>query len=399
MPAAATRTTTWPSPGSGAGTSATARPATGPNASQRSARTSHALMSRRTARMHAESTPNTPAPPSGLEFDPRRLEAFLRGALPGLDGPMTLSRVAGGQSNPTFFVSFEARAMVLRKQPAGAILPSAHAVDREYRIMTALAGTDVPVPRTILFHAERDVVGTPFYLMERLEGRVFPQYALPRVAPAERRALYLAMADAMARLHRADWRALGLGDYGREGGYFARQIARWSGQWRSARTRDDPNVDRLIAWLPQHVPIDDETAIAHGDFRLGNLMFHPTEPRVVAILDWELSTLGHPLADVAFNCIAYRTLPEEYGGILGLDLAALGIPSEDEYLGRYYALAGRKGGVTPFHHAFALFRFALIMEGIAARARAGNAAAENAAEVGELSRAFARRAVALIEDA
>jgi aminoglycoside phosphotransferase (APT) family kinase protein len=333
-----------------------------------------------------------------LDLDPRRLEAFLRHAVAGLEGEMRLERIGGGQSNPTYAVTFGDRSMVLRKQPAGDILPSAHAVDREYRVLSALAGTDVPVPRTILFEGGRDVVGTPFFLMERLEGRLFPEYALPGVAPRERRALYLGMADAMARLHKADWRALGLADYGRPGGYFQRQIARWSRQWSSSRTRDDPNVDRLVDWLSRHIPPEEETAIAHGDFRFGNLMFHPTEPRVIGILDWELSTLGHPLADVAFNCMAWRTSPSEYGGILGLDLAALGIPSEDEYLRHYYALTGRSGGVTAFHHAFALFRMAVIMEGIAARSRAGNAASENAAEVGELSVAFGRRAVALLPD-
>lgn len=335
----------------------------------------------------------------GLDFDPRRLEAFLRGAIPGLAGEMTIERVGGGQSNPTFFVSFDGRALVLRKQPSGEILPSAHAVDREYRILTALAGTDVPVPHTLLFHGGRDVVGTPFFMMERLRGRLFHEYALPGVAPPERRALYLGMADAMARLHRADWRALGLADYGRPGGYFRRQLARWSGQWRSSRTRDDPNFRRLIDWLSGHVPGDDETTIAHGDFRFGNLMFHPTEPRVIGILDWELSTLGHPLADVAFNCMAWRLAPAEYGGLMGLDLAALGIPAEDEYLRHYYALAGRTSGVTPFHYAFALFRMAAIFEGIAVRARTGTAVSEDAASVGELSIAFARRAVSIIEAA
>jgi aminoglycoside phosphotransferase (APT) family kinase protein len=334
-----------------------------------------------------------------LEFDPRRLEAFLRGAIPGLAGPMTLERVGGGQSNPTFFVSFGDRELVLRKQPAGEILPSAHAVDREHRILTALARTDVPVPRTLLFHGDRDVVGTPFFVMERLRGRIFPDYALPGVAPEERRALYLGMADAMARLHRADWKALGLADYGKPGGYFRRQLARWSSQWRSARTREDPNVDRLVEWLQGHMPGDDETAIAHGDFRFGNLMFHPSEPRVIGILDWELSTLGHPLADVAYNCMAWRTLPSEYGGILGLDLAVLGIPTEDEYLRHYYALSGREGGVVPFHYAFALFRMTVIFEGIAVRARAGTAVAENAARVGELGAAFARRAISIVEAA
>ena len=332
-----------------------------------------------------------------MDFDPERLEAFVKGAVAGLQGKMRLERIGGGQSNPTYFVSFDNRALVLRKQPPANLLPSAHAVDREYRVMQALASTDVPVPAMLLYHAERDVVGTPFYLMERLQGRVFPHYALPGMEPSERRAIYFAMAQVMARLHKVDWAAIGLADYGRPGSYFTRQLARWSRQWQSARTRENPDVERLIAWLGQNIPDESETTISHGDFRLGNLMFHPTEPRVVGVLDWELSTLGHPLADVAFNCIAYHTLPAEYGGIRGLDLAQLGIPAQDEYLAQYYRHSGRKDGVTAFHFAFALFRLAVIFEGIAVRAAAGNAAAENAAEVGALSAAFARRGAEFID--
>ncbi len=334
-----------------------------------------------------------------MDFDPTRLETFLKGAVQGLQGQMRLEQIGGGQSNPTYFVSFDNRAMVLRKQPSANILPSAHAVDREYRVMSALAATDLPVPKMLLFHAERDVVGTPFYMMERLPGRIFPNYALPGLEPAGRRAIYLAMAETMARLHKVDWAAIGLSDYGRAGSYFSRQLARWSKQWQMSRTRDNADIDRLMAWLPAHMPDELETTISHGDFRLGNLMFHPTEPRVVGVLDWELSTLGHPLADVAFNCIAYHTLPAEYGGIRGLDLGALGIPAEAEYLQHYYRHSGRGDGVTTFHFAFALFRLAVIFEGIAARAASGNAASANAAEVGELGPVFARRAVELIDNA
>ncbi len=328
-----------------------------------------------------------------IDLDRRALGGFLRTAVDGFTGPITVTPVGEGQSNPTYVVSSPERSVVLRKQPAGPILQSAHAVDREYRILTALAATDVPVPRTILFHAGREVVGTPFFLMERLEGRVFPDSALPGIAPGERRAIYLAMAGTLARLHRVDWRAHGLADFGRQGNYWERQISRWTRQWRASRTREDANVERLAAWLPAHVPPGDETAIAHGDFRLGNLMFHPVEPRVVGVLDWELSTLGHPLADLAFNCIAWWTGPGEYRGLRGLDLAALGIPSQAEYVEHYRVLAGRTDGLAPFHEAFALFRMAVILEGIAARARAGSAAASNAAEVGGLSAVFAERAV------
>jgi aminoglycoside phosphotransferase (APT) family kinase protein len=330
------------------------------------------------------------------EFDPVALRSFLRDRIPGLQGDMRLERIGGGQSNPTWFVSFDNRELVLRKQPVGTLLPGAHAVDREARVMQALAGTELPVPKVVLFHADPDIVGTPFYVMDRVAGRVFSNCALPELEPDERGAIYRAMADAMARLHRIDWRAAGLSGYGREGGYFSRQIARWSKQWELSRTRDNADVEALRQWLPAHLPDETETTVCHGDFRLGNLMFHPTEPRVVAVLDWELSTLGHPLADVAFNCMAWRTLPQEYGGIRGLDLAALGIPGEDDYLAAYYRLGGRRDGVAPFHFAFALFRMAVIFEGIAARSLAGNAVAENAGEVGVLTAAFAHRAMEFV---
>jgi aminoglycoside phosphotransferase (APT) family kinase protein len=310
---------------------------------------------------------------------------------------MRLARIGGGQSNPTFFVSFDNRELVLRKQPASTLLPSAHAVDREFRVMQALSQTTVPVPKVVLFHPERDVVGTPFYIMEKLPGRVFSECALPNMKPQERRAIYMGMAEAMAALHQVDWAAIGLSDYGREGSYFSRQLARWSRQWIMSKTREDPAIESLIRWLGENLPDETETTISHGDFRLGNLMFHPTEPRVVGILDWELSTLGHPLADVAFNCMAWRTLPQEYGGIRGLDLNALGIPLETEYLNHYYKCSGRSDGVTAFHFAFALFRMAVIFEGIAARAASGNAASSDAAQVGGLSAAFAARALEFID--
>ncbi len=331
------------------------------------------------------------------ELDHAALDGFLRERLPGLRGPMRLERIGGGQSNPTWFVSFDNRELVLRKQPPGALLPGAHAVDREARVMQALKASALPVPEVVLFHADAALLGTPFYLMERVPGRVFADAALPGLAPAERRGIYLAMAETMATLHRVDWRAAGLADYGRHGGYFARQIARWSSQWERSKTAPNADIERLRAWLPAHLPEDSETTVCHGDFRLGNLMFHPSEPRVVAVLDWELSTLGDPLADVAFNAMAWRTLPSEFGGLRGLDLAALGIPAEAEYLRAYYRASGRRDGVNPFHFAFALFRMAVIFEGIAARAAAGNAASDDAASVGSLSAAFARRAIEFVD--
>jgi aminoglycoside phosphotransferase (APT) family kinase protein len=334
---------------------------------------------------------------TGWGFDPQRLDAWLRATIPGVEGQITLELISGGQSNPTFFVSYPTRRLVLRKKPSGPVLPSAHAVDREHRIMQALAPTGVPVPRMLAYHAEPDVVGTPFYVMERLEGRVFGDCSLPGVAPAERRAMYLEMADTLAKLHRVDWRTLGLADFGREGNYFQRQVARWIKQWELSKTRELPDVDRIAKWLTEHIPPNDATTIAHGDFRIGNMMYHPTEPRIVGVLDWELSTLGHPLADVAYSALAWRLLPSEYMGMRGLDHAALGIPTEDEYLERYYASAPDFGRVEPFHTAFSLFRGAVIFEGIAARAKSGVAASKNAAEVGELSVVFFRRTIEAIE--
>jgi aminoglycoside phosphotransferase (APT) family kinase protein len=332
-----------------------------------------------------------------VDFDPARLAAYLCHRLPALQGEMALERVGGGQSNPTYFVTFDNRRLVLRKQPAGHLLPSAHAVDREHRIMTALAATDVPVPTTVLYCDQPEVIGTPFYVMERLDGRVFPAYALPEVSAAERAPLLLAMAETLAKLHRVDWSAVGLADYGRHGNYFERQVARWTKQWNLSKAIDNADIDTLCRWLPAHLPQDDETTIAHGDFRLGNLMFHPHEPRVVAVLDWELSTLGHPLADLAWACMAWQTPPELFDGLLGLDLHAAGLPSQQAFVDRYLQVSGRKQGIAPFHMAFALFRFAVILEGIAARARTGQAAASNAATVGAQASAFARRAVQVLE--
>jgi aminoglycoside phosphotransferase (APT) family kinase protein len=335
--------------------------------------------------------------PAPLDFDPATLDAYLRRTLARLEGDLRIERVPGGQSNPTFYVTYGARRLVLRKQPAGELLPSAHAVDREYRVMTALAATDVPVPPTVLFCNDRAVVGTPFYMMERVDGRVFSDSALPDVAPRERQLMYASMARTLAAIHNVDPAAVGLADYGKAGNYFARQIARWTWQWELSRTRDNADIARLIEWLPRHVPDDDETSIVHGDYRIGNVMFHAREPRVVAVLDWELSTLGHPLADLAHSCIAWHSWSDEYEGLLGLDLEKLGIPDEAEYTAAYCDAAHRTTRMTRFHLAFALFRFAVIFEGIAARARAGTAAGANAADVGHLAINFGRRAIEVIE--
>lgn len=331
-----------------------------------------------------------------MSLDAGRLDAFLRGALPGLEGPLRLEPIVGGQSNPTFFITYDNRRLVLRKQPPGELLPSAHAIDREYRVISALRETGVPVPPALLYCDDRAVVGTPFYVMERVEGRVFHDCTLPGVPSQERRAMYEAMARVLAALHNVDLAAVGLGDYGRPGNYFARQVSRWSRQWAEVRTRDDAHIERLIAWLPAHIPAEEITSIVHGDYRIGNLMFHPTEPRVVALLDWELSTLGHPLADLAHSAMAWLSGPDEYGGIYGLDLDALGIPSLETYQATYDGEARHGARLQTFHMVFALFRWSMIFEGIAARAKAGTANAADAADTGRLAAAFAKRAVDLI---
>lgn len=334
----------------------------------------------------------------GALIDVREAHRFDTAPLAGLVADrlgqriVSIRQFAGGQSNPTYLVTTDAGEMILRKQPPGELLPSAHAVDREFRVIDALGKTDVPVPKALLFSADRSIVGTPFYLMERLVGRQFWEPTLPDLANHERRAIFAGMADALARLHKVDYAKIGLADYGKPGSYFSRQIARWTRQWQSSKTRDIPAVDRLAEWLPANVPAgDDETTIVHGDFRLDNMIFHATEPRVIGILDWELGTLGHPLADLAYNLIPYVATPQIYRGLAGIDIAALGIPSRGEYERFYLDATGRKDGVTPFHLAFSLFRLAAILEGVLARAKAGNASSSNAEEMGLRGKALAER--------
>jgi aminoglycoside phosphotransferase (APT) family kinase protein len=329
-------------------------------------------------------------------FETGRLEQFLRSSIRNLEGSMQIERIGGGQSNPTFFVSFANRRLVLRKQPPN-VLPSAHAIDREFKVMEALRNTAVPVPAMVLYHDSPAVIGTPFYVMDRVDGRVFSDCALPGVTPGERRAMYFSMADTLANLHAVDWQAVGLAEYGKPGNYYARQLGRWTKQWELSKTRDLADMERIMKWLLPNMPDSDITTISHGDFRIGNLMFHPSEPRVVAVLDWELSTLGHPLSDVAYSALAWRLCSSEYMGMRELDLVQLGIPSEKEYLERYVSSGGCQKPVGSFHYVFSLFRLAVIFEGIAARARSGTASSGNAADVGKLSVVFAKRAVEIID--
>ena len=340
------------------------------------------------------------APGRDIDFDPARLDAYLHQAVPGIGGALVVERTVGGMSNPTYFLRRGDWRAVLRKQPNAVLMASAHAIDREYRVLRALRGSAVPVPQPLHYCEDREVLGTPFYLMEHVDGRVFEGFGMPGATPDERTAMYDSMGATMAALHSLDFRAVGLGDYGRPGNYFARQFSRWSQQWAQFRRGDDdnPDLDRIVAWLEERVPESQLIALCHGDFRITNMMFHPTEPRVVAVLDWELSTLGHPLVDVAFNSQAWRMATDENGGLLGLPLAEMGIPTEEAYLERYYRLARSPERMTTFHQVFAMFRGAVGSAGVAARGDAGNGFLPDAARVGrKLARAYAQRGARLIE--
>lgn len=320
-----------------------------------------------------------------------RLEAYLKDEL-GLDGELSVQPVAGGQSNPTFFVTVGRRRLVLRKRPAGTLLPSAHAVDREYRVQKALAGTGVPVPTMLLYRDDPTIVGTSFYVMERVEGRIFGDSAMASTAREDRREMYASAARVLAAIHDVDIEAAGLSDFGKHGGFIQRQLKRWSQQWQLSKATDDPAMEKLIAWLRENIPATDETTLTHGDFRIGNLIYHPTEPRVIAVLDWELSTLGDPLADLAHSCAySWHIKPDEYGGLLGVDLDAGGLPTLAEFVDEYRKASGGRRELTDYHLAFALFRNAAIFEGIAARARQGNASSADAARVGALAPLFVQR--------
>lgn len=319
------------------------------------------------------------------DFDPVQLERVL-------GGPVQLAPVSGGQSNPTWFVRCKGREMVLRKKPRGTTLASAHAIDREYRVMAALQDSGVPVPGLVLFEADPEVIGTPFYLMERLAGVVSDDTALPGFSPDDRRAVHLDAARVLARLHRVDFTAAGLGDYGRPFGYFSRQVARWRGQWLALEGRQDARIDALARWFDGNIPAETPATIVHGDYRIGNLMLARDPAGVAAVLDWELSTLGDPLADLAHWSMFYDLRPDQMGGIAGLDLAAQGLPDAAEFLDTYRAAGGCEAPLRPFHRAFAMFRMAVICTGITARAEAGQAASADALAVGALAPDFVRLA-------
>ena len=304
-------------------------------------------------------------------FDGERLAAWMRRHVEGFKGLRGVEQFKGGQSNPTYLIrATDGKGYVMRRKPPGKLLPSAHAVEREYRVITALAHTDVPVARSYALCEDPEVVGTSFYIMDYVEGRILWDPSLPGMAPTERCTIFDEMNRVIAALHSVDYVALGLGDYGKPGNYLERQVARWSRQYKAAETEKIEAMDQLIAWLPQHIPAGDETRIVHGDFRLDNVIFHAGEPRILAVLDWELSTLGHPLADFAYHCMTWRLSPGQFRGLVGVDCAALGIPSEAEYVAAYCRRTGR-AQIEPqeweYYMAFNMFRLAGILQGIMAR--------------------------------
>ncbi|MDP2372823.1 phosphotransferase [Reyranella sp.] len=336
-------------------------------------------------------------------FDQAHLAEFMKANVDGFRGPLSVLQFEGGQSNPTFHLTDGgSRMYVLRKKPPGKLLPSAHQVDREYRVIKALSDhTDVPVPKPYALCQDDAVIGTAFYLMEFLPGRILADPKMPDISPADRGKIFDSMNDVLARIHNVDYRAVGLGDYGREGQYIQRQIARWTSQYDLARTDDVESMELLKQWLPANLPPGDETRINHGDYRLGNTIVHPTEPRVIAVLDWELSTLGHPLADLGYNCMMYH-FGEGFGasaGYAGVDLKAFGIPTEQDYLTAYARRTNRKE--IPdwnFFLAFSLFRLAAIVQGVYKRGLDGNASSETAKQYGNRARVLADLAWSLVKN-
>jgi aminoglycoside phosphotransferase (APT) family kinase protein len=338
--------------------------------------------------------------PDRQRFDVTALDAWMRTHVEGFAGPLSVEQFKGGQSNPTFRLTTPARRYVMRAKPgpAARLLPSAHAVEREYRVIAALADTDVPVPRVFGLCEDESVIGRAFYVMDCVEGRVLWEQSLPGLTPAQRDATYDEMNRVIAALHKVDPAKVGLADFGKPGNYFARQIGRWSKQYVLSETEKIEEMDRLIAWLPEHIPPGDETTIVHGDFRLDNMIFDREQPRVLAVLDWELSTLGHPLADFSYHCMSWHIPPGQFRGIGGMDLAALGIPDEQAYIGRYCARTGR-GGIEhwDFYLAYNCFRLAGILQGIVKRALDGTASSPQALEQAKRVRPLAEMAWAFAQ--
>jgi aminoglycoside phosphotransferase (APT) family kinase protein len=334
-------------------------------------------------------------------FDVAELEKYLTAHVDGFAGPMTVEQFKGGQSNPTFKLVTPSRAYVLRSKPGPAVklLPSAHAIDREFQVMSGLYGSQVPVAKMHTLCVDESVMGRAFYVMDFVDGRVLWDPQLPGMSADERAAIFDELNRVMAALHQVNFAKAGLSDYGKHEGYLARQIARWSKQYRASETESIPAMDALIEWLPAHIPQGEETSIVHGDYRLDNVIFHPTQPRILAVLDWELSTLGHPLADFAYHCMTWY-LPQGAGrGLGGIDLTGSGIPQVKDYMARYCERTGRKNGIAhfEFYMAYNMFRMAGILQGIMKRVVDGTAASAQAALMGKSARPIAEQGWAVAQ--
>lgn len=335
------------------------------------------------------------------EAELRPLGRYLEGAVEGFKGLRTAQKFSDGQSNPTFKLRAESGTYVLRRKPPGELLKSAHAVDREFRVLAALAQTDVPVARALHLCADENVLGSMFYVMEFVEGRVFWDPALPGLAPAERAEIYDQMNAVLAAIHSVDLEAVGLADFGRPGGYYDRQYATWVRQYRATETEAIPEMERIIDWLGANMVTDDgRVSLVHGDYRLDNVMFAPDAPRLIAVMDWELSTLGHPLADLAYQCMLWRMPPGPVlSGLEGLDRRALGLPTEEAYVARYCERMGLPGIENwPFYLVFGLFRLAAIVQGVKYRGLQGNASSDRALQVGALAAPLARKACDILDE-
>jgi aminoglycoside phosphotransferase (APT) family kinase protein len=319
-------------------------------------------------------------------FDEAALAAYLEKHVPDCRGPLEIQQFEGGQSNPTFLIRSGGRGYVMRKKPPGKLLKSAHQVDREYRVMSALRSSGVPVPETYSLCRDASVIGSEFFVMEYVEGRVIGNSTLPGFEPAERTALHYHAMEVLAAIHRVDPEEVGLSDFGRPGNYYARQIARWSKQYEASKTEEIESMDALAEWLPANIPASDDSGLVHGDYRIGNCIIHPTEPRIVAVLDWEISTLGHPLADLAYYMLCYHGASSVGDDLRSVDLAAMGIPSEEEMLARYSELAGRPVEDWRFYIIFQTYRAASIVQGVYKRGLDGNASSSFATSFGDLVR-------------
>jgi len=337
------------------------------------------------------------------QFDVGRLEEYMLSHVEHFQGPLTVKQFKGGQSNPTYLLESPSGKYVMRRKPPGKLLKSAHAVDREFKVISALYAADFPVPRPWVLCKDEEIAGTMFLIMDFVEGRIFWEPDLPDLDKDERAAIYDNVGQTIARLHNFDHEKIGLGDYGKPGNYFARQISRWSRQYYASETVKLGKMDKLIEWLPENIPEDESVSVVHGDFRLDNLIIHPTEPIVIAVLDWELSTIGHPLGDFTYHLMAWQMPDIGIGasGLVGKDLMALGIPTEGEYVAAYCERTGRSEGIhnRDFYAAYNFFRIAAILQGIEGRVRDGTAASAHAERAGkavpalvEIAWSYARKA-------